>query len=733
MIEARAAGGLLMLFDESGQKLLEAHGEARLSDGTVLSTTRAEDGLEWRFDADTRAGVTLRLALKAEGRALAGVEQLRPLVAPQGYCELPLARLRIHQTGWQSWSRAHPAASFEANWHSAAPPIRGPLLPHRRNDSQLEPWMTMLAVDDRPALLLGFTSARNQLGTIEIAPGVSGGHELIVAAELDGVALHTGAEIESEPILIAQGAPADLLDLYARSVAEQMEARGRMRPTNPHERSHASLAANPPNGHPPEWPNGVLTGWCSWYQLYTEVTEADVDRNVASLAAYKDLLPLRLIQLDDGYQRTVGDWLELLPKFPGGMRSLVERIRQQGYMPGLWLAPFLLSARSHTFTDHPEWVVRDERGEPLNAIDNWGSPNYCLDTTHPGALEWIAHVIRTVCDDWGFEYLKLDFVYAAAMRGRRHERGVTAVQAYRRGLELLREVAGERFVLGCGAPLLPSVGLVDGMRIGSDVAAYWGTEGNADGPSLRNATRATLARMWMHSRWWANDPDCVVVRATDTQLSLAEVQAWASVVALSGGMVFVGDDVSRVQPDRLELLARLLPPSGQAASTLGPLVGLIPERLLLRVERPWGAWSIVGLANWSDVPMRVRFTPTEFGLDGSSSYHVVDLWTGDYLGLQQGTLDLGPLAPHGMRLLSVHADVGRPQTIGGTGHLLGDAMDLAGEVWDANTSVLTLQPATNGPAARHGELIVFDPRGPIRRVPFTSAAVSRPIGLSFAG
>jgi alpha-galactosidase len=456
-----------------------------------------------------------------------------------------------------------------------------------------------------------------------------------------------------------------------------------------------------------------------------------VDRNVASLAAHKDLLRLRLIQLDDGYQRAVGDWLEVSPKFPGGMPSLVERIRQQGYVPGLWLAPFLLSARSHTFSDHPEWVVRDESGEPLNAIDNWGSPNFCLDTTQPGALEWIAHVIRTVCDDWGFEYLKLDFIYAAAMRGRRHERGVTAVQAYRRGLELLRELAGERFVLGCGAPLLPSVGLVDGMRIGSDVAAYWGTEGNADGPSLHNATRATLARMWMHGRWWANDPDCVVVRGTDTQLSLAEVQAWASVVALSGGMVFVGDDVSRVQPDRLELLARLLPPSGQAASPLGPLVGLIPERLLLRVERPWSTWSIVGLANWSDVPTRVRFTPTEFGLAGSSSYHVVDLWTGDYLGLQQGTLDLGPLAPHGMRLLSVHADLGRPQTIGGTGHLLGEAMDLADEVWDADTSVLTLQPATNGPAARRGELIVYDPRGPIRRVPFTSAAVSLPIALSF--
>src|SRR6202011_5884205 len=102
-------------------------------------------------------------------------------------------------------------------------------------------------------------------------------------------------------------------------------------------------------------------------------------------------------------------------------------------------------------------------------------------------------VLRTVCEDWGFEYVKLDFVYAAAMRGRRYDPNTTGVEAYRRGMQALRRIVGERFILGCGAPLVPSVGLVDGMRIGSDVAAVWGREGNADGPSLRNATGATLA------------------------------------------------------------------------------------------------------------------------------------------------------------------------------------------------------------------------------------------------
>jgi alpha-galactosidase len=348
-------------------------------------------------------------------------------------------------------------------------------------------------------------------------------------------------------------------------------------------------------------------------------------------------------------------------------------------------------------------------------------------------LAWLEHVVHIVCDEWGFDYLKLDFLYAAAMRGQRHDPTVTGVQAYRRGLEALRRAAGDRFILGCGAPLLASVGLVDGMRIGSDVAAYWGSEGNADGPSLRNATRATLARGWMHGRWWANDPDCVVIRASETELSLAEVQAWAAVVALSGGMVFVGDDVSRVEPERLALLVRLLPPLGQAAQVGAPLVGLMPERLHVRIVRPWRAWSIVGIANWSDAEVRAAFDPSDFGLDPLVQYHVVDLWQGAYVGVSAppaGRLDLGSLAPHGLRLLSIHAHDGRPQVIGSTGHLLGEAMDLASEAWNATERVLTLRPAERGPRARTGEFLVFDPDGPVRRVPF-SAADPRAIRLQF--
>lgn len=271
-----------------------------------------------------------------------------------------------------------------------------------------------------------------------------------------------------------------------------------------------------------------------------------------------------------------------------------------------------------------------------------------------------------------------------------------------------------------------SVGLVDGMRIGSDVAAYWGRDGNSDGPALSNAMRATLARGWFHGAWWHNDPDCVIVRAQNTDLSLDEVQAWAAIVALSGGMLFVGDDVSELEPERLELLARLLPPSGQAAEVAPPLVDRMPQRLHLRVRRPWGEWSVVGLANWTDAPVPATFEPAEWGL-AVLNYHLFDLWSGDYLGCVP-RLDLGSLPAHAMRLLAIHADLGRPRVVGSTGHLLGDVLDLADEHWDPSMHELVLTPSATGPAERQATLIVADAGGVLHRVPFTSAD-PRPIRL----
>jgi len=147
------------------------------------------------------------------------------------------------------------------------------------------------------------------------------------------------------------------------------------------------------------------------------------------------------------------------------------------------------------------------------------------------------------------------------------------------------------------------------------------------------------------------------------------------------------------------------------------------------VARTWGICHVVAIANWSDVEVSARWDPRDFpDLEPELAYHLVDQWTGEYLGLHRRPLDLGRLPPHGLRLLAVHPDLDRPRTVGSNGHLLGDLMDLADEQWHPATRTLTLTPS---PRARQAELLVYDPHGPLRRVRFNSRD-PRPLRLEFS-
>jgi alpha-galactosidase len=176
--------------------------------------------------------------------------------------------------------------------------------------------------------------------------------------------------------------------------------------------------------------------------------------------------------------------------------------------------------------------------------------------THPAAADHLRGVYETLAA-WGFRYFKLDFLYAGALGGRRHA-DCTALEAYREGLRLVRLGAGhEAILLGCGAPLLPSIGLVDAMRIGPDVLPEpVGDPPRAPDPDLAEVARRVRARAWTHGRLWVADPDCLVARA-----EIAERTAWASQIESLGGLAFSGDRLGELDELGLELTRRTLRPS----------------------------------------------------------------------------------------------------------------------------------------------------------------------------
>jgi alpha-galactosidase len=297
--------------------------------------------------------------------------------------------------------------------------------------------------------------------------------------------------------------------------------------------------------------------WCSWYQYYGAVTAEDI---LINLAAMDDCgMPVGVVQIDDGYEAAPGDWLVPADRF-GDLPGLVGRIRDSGRRAGIWIAPMVVGQASALYADHPDWVVRDEgTGEPVFAGDVLGAECTALDLTHPGAADYLAGVLITM-RDWGIDYFKIDFVYAGACEGRRCQ-SVTGVNAYRQGLRLIREAIGpEAVLLGCGAPILPSVGLVDAMRVGPDMAArYEPPNGHPTLPAQRNATRNTMARAWQQGRFWLNDPDCLMARP-----GVERREEWAATVERFGGLRSSGDAIAELDNWGLQTTRRLLVPSPTA-------------------------------------------------------------------------------------------------------------------------------------------------------------------------
>ncbi len=287
-----------------------------------------------------------------------------------------------------------------------------------------------------------------------------------------------------------------------------------------------------------------LTGWTSWYKYYTKVTSDSVLRD---LAAFEERdVAIGLFQIDDGWEPAIGDWLAPSPeKFSTGMPGIVRRIKEAGYVAGLWLAPFICERKSRVWKEHPDWVLRDARGRPVKAGFNpgWSGWFYALDIYNEGFREYLRQVFQKVLEEWGFDVVKLDFLYAAALLPRRTKtRGQVMCEAMR----FLRDLVGTKTILGCGVPLGPAFGLVEYCRIGSDVSLTWEDRllkavGYRERVSTVNSIASTVGRHHLDGRAFYNDPDVIILRPERNKLTPSQRMTLFRVNASLGSIVLTSD------------------------------------------------------------------------------------------------------------------------------------------------------------------------------------------------
>lgn len=590
------------------------------------------------------------------------IERLSVLTCDEGYLRTPLDQLTVRRTGWQTFSPASLAtpAPYIDPW--LQPPLYAPDRALNATGYQPLSWMTVLRTADRHPLLIGFGGAKNYLGTIDVQPGTFGsGHRLAAHNHLEGVALEPGASITSEPLLLSWGPDEQtLLGWYGDFVGAFMDARV---------------------------PSHTPTGWSHWLYYFAQVTEQDIVENMRIIAD-RDL-PFEYIQVDDGYQTAFGDWLSINDKFPHGMQWLAEQIKATGRKPGIWLSPFMAYSTSQIVTEHPDWFLHDDAGRLINVNRHgdpyWAVPNYGLDITHPDAYAWLENVITTMCQTWGYEYIKADFLYAGAIRAKRYDQTVTSVQAYRRGMALIRRIAGDRLVLGCGAPLLCSVGFVDDMRIGPDLSWEFDSPGviappDATLPHSREPLLSLFSHQWMNRRLWVNDADYLRVRQHNINLDWPQTVALSALIALGGGALYNSDKLATLEPAGFDFMKRLYPAATSNALPVSTGAGR-PEYLLEQTVRGDGRWYIAARFNWAEQPLDLATAPEDWHIP-SGEYHVYDLLGERYLGINPTSTVA--VEARGAGLCSLCPVAKQPQVIATKGHLLGPAGDIQRTGWQHN-------------------------------------------------
>lgn len=293
--------------------------------------------------------------------------------------------------------------------------------------------------------------------------------------------------------------------------------------------------------------------WSSWYSFYEDIDEDLVARTVRDLAGH----PFDVVQLDDGWERRVGDWTAN-DRFPSGMAATARTIEGAGFRPGLWLAPLIALPGSDLARQRPDLLVQDDEGRPLPAGHNWGGPYHALDSTRPEALDHVLQAVRDAVRE-GFTYLKLDFLSAGAIPGRRAA-DLPREQVYRDAIRAIREAVGDDvYLLGCGAPMLPSAGILDGVRVGPDVGPFWDNaaqEGDPSGTGARNAILAAVHRAWLRPLYEL-DPDAVYLRSERNLLDPAQRRLLQDLAVILG-FRSTSDPVAWLRPEERTALDAFL-------------------------------------------------------------------------------------------------------------------------------------------------------------------------------
>ena len=449
-----------------------------------------------------------------------------------------------------------------------------------------------------------------------------------------------GADLSSERVLFSLGTN------YHR----QLETYGSLI----REIHHARVSAPP------------LMGWWSWTAYYFGLNEGAAITNAEWEAQHLKSLGYSIFHIDEGYQYARGEYITPnATLFPRGLGPLEYKVRGLGLVPGIWTAPFEVSVRSWVYENHPDWLVKNAKGQPIHAgivVDN-KDPLFVLDTTNPAAQDYLRKTYSILVNDWGVHYIKMDFMDDSLIEGYYYKPNTTALEAQRIGLQIIRETVGNDVYLDKdGSAMLNPVGYVDYGRISQDTGHTF--------DASKEAAPGIAARYYMNRNYFVADPDAFTVSTqtiadqtwheSDKPVTLDEAEVSIALAAVSGGMFEIGDELPSLSkaPERLALvqnqdlihMIRL----GKSSVPLD-LMTYLPEDeqpsvFFLKED---GRQSILTVFNWTDKERDHSIDLASAGLPSNGKFTITNVFDGQRVAVSGAGLLAFHQPSHSVRVFKI--------------------------------------------------------------------------------
>jgi alpha-galactosidase len=407
-------------------------------------------------------------------------------------------------------------------------------------------------------------------------------------------------------------------------------------------------------------------GWWSWTAYYGAINEGETLANADWQAEHLKSLGYKFFQIDEGYQYARGEYTTPnATQFPDGVRFVGHHITGEGLTLGIWTAPFEVTSRAWIYEHHKDWLVHNAKGQPIPIGKVWDQNTdvlYALDTTHPGAQEYMRQTYKALVREWGVRFIKLDFMDTTAIEGYRDRPNTTALEAQRIGLQIIRDAVGEEVILDKdGSPMLNPVGLVDTGRVSVDTGHSF--------QRTKNAASGIAARFYMNRNFFVNDPDAFnvadayLVERRDAQpsLSLGAAEASIALSAASGGMYEIGDDmlVMGSEKDRLALVENpelLNMAKVGRASTPIDLMTYEPEdeQPSIFFLRESQRQAMLTVFNWTNTVRSHTLTLADLGLPAGHTFTATDVLNqNESVALVGGAVQLENQPPQSVKVIKL--------------------------------------------------------------------------------